>query len=438
MFSRVLALLVSSLLFLSSPADALEVPPPSIDEARSKTKLSIAFSAADISNPESVFGHVFLIAHDARGVLPSSPVIEFYGLLGQVDMGMLRTLVSSIPGVYKLDTFAEKRRLYEKEGRDLYVRELREEVLVSDVFERLSLFWGKELPYDFLDENCAFQIERLLVQNAPVFEAAWKIRQPHDVFAKYGDPTKEVVFSSSIRKLAQARLDGDKKAISYYESRMTLLTHSAGTNIDGSARALWQTAAPSLEVFAPSSDWSKRAGVLASGPDSLLLSVAGFDTVGILKTDPVPRLSRMSVGEVTFLCADDCASAVGVFEVQTVPQSGFGKSKTMSLTGYYRRGVELAGRIGLGYGYARGPIGWAVTPLLGYDSASHPQVGAEVRFVLDAQPLGGLVWAQTFTKEAFNPVYRDTLELGFSPSDSGLFLRHGNRSGLLAGYKTSF
>lgn len=438
MLSRLLAYLASALLFFSTPVFASDAPSPSLDEVTSKPRLSIAFSSADISNPESVFGHVFLIAHDDRGVLPSSPVVEFYGLLGRVDMGMLKTVVSSIPGVYKLDTFAEKRRLYDKEGRDLYVRTLRAEVSPSDVYSRLASFWSKEIPYDFLDENCAFHIERLLVQNSGAFESAWKIRQPHDVFIKYGNPAAEMVFYSSSRMLAQAQFVGDPTSASYYRSRLTLLTHKAGTNIDQAASDLWKNQPPPLAVKAPDSDWEKRAVRLAHGSDSFVASVSGFDTVGLLNSDPLPRLSRMSVGEVSLFCLEDCGMAVGAFEVQTVPQTGWGKTKTLSLMGYYRRGLEVAGRIGLGFGYTRSALGVSLTPLLGYDSASHPQIGIEARIVWDAQRLGGLAWAQSFTKEAFNPVYRDALELGFSPSSSGLYLRHGNRSGLLLGYKSDF
>ena len=59
-------------------------------------KASIAFSAANLNDPESVFGHVFIVFHHATQPEPDDPVVEFYGNLKDIDFAMIKTVVSTI------------------------------------------------------------------------------------------------------------------------------------------------------------------------------------------------------------------------------------------------------------------------------------------------------------------------------------------------------
>lgn len=437
--SAFLLSLLFGLLFFSIPVGAMKAESNPFPELGDKPFLSVAFASADIGNPESVFGHVFLIAHGEDGVQPNSAVIEFYGLLGEVDFGMLKTVVSHIPGVYKTDTFAEKKRLYDKEGRDLYVRAVRPEVNSQSVISRLEAVWNTEQDYDFLNRNCAFYIERLLVGNQELLDSAWRIRQPHDVFIHYGDPGTERAHHSTVRALSRAVYDQEPESLQYYQRLQSLRGYSASSDLDGLARYLWTNRKPDSRVDVPASNWEKIRATFAGTAEGLYVSYSGFDTLGLHASDPLPRFSRMRVGTVAMRCEQNCDSEVEFFEVQTLPANGFGKTKTMGMGLYHRQGVEFQSKLGLGLGWARENLSIGFTPLAGFDTGQTAAMGHETRLVVDKMPLGLLFSAEVHSKSQFDAFDRNTMSISLESSFTpGLSLHYGNQTRLRVGVSIGF
>jgi len=167
------------------------------------SQISIGFAAQNNYQPESAFGHVFLIFHQDT-VGPNALVLEF---VGRVDgfTDAVRTLIDEVPGHYLLQTFAEKRRQYDLEDRGLYVANLRlghEEVqaLALEVQNRI----GKTYPYDFAKRNCAYYMADLLTMIDPQMNEVKRQRivQPVDVMkSAMGARDLDIVFSASSREL---------------------------------------------------------------------------------------------------------------------------------------------------------------------------------------------------------------------------------------------
>jgi len=129
-------------------------------------EVSIGFAAQNTYQPESAFGHVFLIFHQAT-IAPDALVLEFVGRVNSFA-DAVRTLVGEVPGHYLVQTYAEKRRQYDLEDRGLYIANLRlskEEIreLMQEVRQRAA----NTYPYDFAKKNCAYYLADLLTMIEP-------------------------------------------------------------------------------------------------------------------------------------------------------------------------------------------------------------------------------------------------------------------------------
>ncbi|MBQ69750.1 hypothetical protein CL689_06915 [Candidatus Saccharibacteria bacterium] len=379
-------LFILSLAFFGAKSNAAVEPharPIDASMLENYQHVSVVFSAADLSNPESVFGHVFIVFHNAEIPNPLDPVVEFYGMMSEVEMGMLKTVASSIPGVYKLSTFEEKVRVYDKEGRDLFVRRTRSSINPRDLAGKIGRLSKGVHPYDFLDRNCAFYLEYLLTSSERFSDASWAIRQPADVFYEYGDPLTEYAIKSTERRrieFKQALYDGRFNAnqidelrlgLKFYEARSVVLAGSVSSDLDSSAVAMFDSPPPQDVYPAPKAAGHREYAAVAISKRGFLLQYGGFDTRGLSTNDSVPSLSRLKVGEVTLRCnkGDQCASQVLAFETLTLPKEGFGLSKFLSTSGRLdQEGVGVNAQIGMGIGYRSGSLGVAVVPGLGVDN----------------------------------------------------------------------
>lgn len=170
---------------------------------REYSKVSIGFAAKNAYQPESAFGHVFLIFHQDT-IAPDDLVLEF---VGRVDgfSDVVKTLTDEVSGHYLVQTYAEKRRQYDLEDRGLYFANLRftkEEVaaLMIEINQRVD----KTYPYDFAKRNCAYYLADLLsmVESKMVAVKQTSIVQPVDVMRTAIDGRRlEVIFTPSSREL---------------------------------------------------------------------------------------------------------------------------------------------------------------------------------------------------------------------------------------------
>lgn len=126
------------------------------------TKLSVAFASQNNHQPESAFGHVFLVVHHQNPPEPNAHVIEFVGHLESFG-DMLATIHDKVDGRYRVLEFSEKSLDYDLENRDLHLLELAVETrqieqLLAGVDARL----GRTFPYTFAKYNCAYYLALLL------------------------------------------------------------------------------------------------------------------------------------------------------------------------------------------------------------------------------------------------------------------------------------
>ena len=132
------------------------------NQINAATKLSIAFASQNNHQPESAFGHVFLVLHQQTPPEPNAQVIEFVGHLESFQ-DMLATLHSEVDGRYRVLEFSEKSLGYDLESRDLYLIELKTEPrqleqLVGIVRQQTD----QNFPYTFAKYNCAYYLAVIL------------------------------------------------------------------------------------------------------------------------------------------------------------------------------------------------------------------------------------------------------------------------------------
>ncbi|MEW6206074.1 MAG: DUF4105 domain-containing protein [Pseudomonadota bacterium] len=355
-------------------------PPALAVSLENYPKASIAFSAANLNDPESVFGHVFIVFHHAAHPEPDDPVVEFYGNLKDIDYAMVKTVISTVPGQYKFSTYADKLRLYDQEGRDVYVRPLRKEIAISDLKMKVNDALGHRFEYDFLNVNCAFYIELLLVQSDEVLRKGWRIRQPLDVYLDYGDREGEFVIRSADRLLAEFESVPDwqrnkKEGLEYFSAYKALVYSSVKSDLNQAARVLMTRSEPSSGVIAPRV--SERRSNLYTAVSSGVLDVSymAFNSENAWLTDPLPKPSQLEVAEVRARCSrhadEDCIFGVVLFNNRTLPASGWGKSKVLSSGVRIDQGPQANAQIGLGGGFGRVfelPVWLGMTPLAQVDT----------------------------------------------------------------------
>lgn len=138
----------------------------SIAFERQFSNVSIGFAAQNTYQPESSFGHVFLIFHEDT-FTPDDVVLEFVGVVkGFADV--VRTLVGDVPGHYLVQTYAEKRRQYDLEDRGLFFANLLlQQDEITALVQEVRLRLDKTYPYDFAQKNCAYYLADLLTTIEP-------------------------------------------------------------------------------------------------------------------------------------------------------------------------------------------------------------------------------------------------------------------------------
>lgn len=138
----------------------IETVSPLIAEAGNH--LSIVFASQNNHQPESAFGHVFLVIHKNDRPEPDAVAVEFVGHVASFS-DMVVSVVNEINGRYKLANFYEKKMEYDLEDRDLFIFELN---VSTEEMMLLKKDISKELtnvhPYTFAKKNCGFYINRLL------------------------------------------------------------------------------------------------------------------------------------------------------------------------------------------------------------------------------------------------------------------------------------
>lgn len=350
-------------------------------------KASIAFSAANLNDPESVFGHVFIVFHRATHPEPDDPVVEFYGNLKDVDFAMARTVVSTVPGQYKISTYSEKLRLYDQEGRDVYLRPLRKEVSIQALKAKVNGALGRSFDYDFLNINCAYYIEFLLVQSGHFLRENWRIRQPLDVYLNYGDQEGEFVVKSADRLLAEFKLVPELQAnkqdgLEYFTAYKELVDSSVESDLDQSAKLLMARLEPNSGVSAPGV--TERRGNLQFAGSSRVLDISylAFTSENSWLNDPLPKPSRLEVAKVRARCVRrgdiDCVFGVMLFDNRTLPAEGLGKSKVLASGIRWDQAPQANIQFGLGGGFGRVfdlPVWIGMAPLAQIDTQHGGTVG---------------------------------------------------------------
>ncbi len=135
-----------------------------LQKVDSNTRLSVVFASQNNHQPESAFGHVFLLFHDYERPEPDAVVVEFVGHVASF-IDMVRSVGSAVDGRYKLVNFSQKKMEYDLEDRDLFFFELNvsaEDVIAlkKDVTDELT----KNHPYSFAKKNCGFYLNKLLMK----------------------------------------------------------------------------------------------------------------------------------------------------------------------------------------------------------------------------------------------------------------------------------
>ncbi len=350
-------------------------------------KASIAFSAANLNDPESVFGHVFIVFHHATQPEPDDPVVEFYGNLRDIDFAMIKTVVSTVPGHYKISTYSDKLRLYDQEGRDVYIRPFRHEISIQELKVRVNESLGQRFDYDFLNINCAYYIELLLTQFEKGLRENWRIRQPLDVYLNYGDREGEFVVKSADRLFAEFKsvpqAQANKKdGFEYFRANKALVDFSVHSDLDRAAKLVMYNREPSSGVEAPSAPVSRRKLQFDGSSRVLDISYLAFTSENSWLNDPLPKPSRLEVAKVRARCLrqedTDCVFGVTFFDNRTLPADGWGKSKILASGIRWDHGAKANLQIGLGGGFGRVldlPLWLGIVPVTQVDTEHGGTVG---------------------------------------------------------------
>jgi len=181
------------------------------------SKISLAFASQNNYQPESTFGHVFLVVHQQTPPEPNAKVIEFVGHLESFS-DMVATIYGQVDGRYRLLDFSDKSLDYDFENRDLYLLELKVEAsklekLLTSVAQRM----GKPFPYTFAKYNCAYYLALLLEEQGLLTQpvSAQIYVEPVDLMKAVNDryagrisfiPSSHRVLSLHLTQLSQAQL----------------------------------------------------------------------------------------------------------------------------------------------------------------------------------------------------------------------------------------
>jgi hypothetical protein len=194
-----LLLLFLSTLSLRTTASDLFLPDLSPNRIAEKQHLSIIFADRNIDAPESMFGHLLLLAHDHFPPEPSAIVIEFAAVMDNPGFSYPAALFSHVEGKYLLNYYFIKQRSYDLENRNLVVMKI-EKLTQSKI--RLGELIGRKsaqtLPYTFLQFNCAYYIGKLLEEGTDIPVNFQKVNRPFNLahqLLKYTEKVS-VIYSS--------------------------------------------------------------------------------------------------------------------------------------------------------------------------------------------------------------------------------------------------
>lgn len=430
------------------------------EKLRQHSNLSIVFSAADLNNPESVFGHIFLVFHSSEHPGPLDPVVEFYGKLKEVEYGMLKTVISEIPGVYKPASFGEKTRQYDLENRDLLIRKGKPGITPETVIDRLQSLGTGDHPYDFLNRNCAFYMEMLVTGAPEQFSNTWKIRQPFDVLAEYGDPSTEKSIRSTSRYLAEfKRLEvlsrqGDHvdaqsvyEGVTYHEARNSVLRGKAGPLLDSYARILMSRPMPESGLAAPLSNQKREKLSLSISSNHAEISFAGFDTGPGYTSDPLASPNKLEVGKTRLFCRKEkeCISDVTLFSTLTSPSDGFGLARNIGSSVRLDNGARANIQAGIGIGYGKSGLSIGLIPVVVLDTKGKgrdldQKIELSFKFSATYRPLdsGVMISAQINGSSNLSPVDQREYTIQLDHPKTGLHLSISDQESVTVGWSRRF
>ncbi|MHB1951186.1 MAG: Lnb N-terminal periplasmic domain-containing protein [Acidiferrobacteraceae bacterium] len=243
--------------------------------------IDVVFPAADVNNPSSMFGHLFLRVNstrrNARNALLSYSV-SYAADIAKGDPGVLfayKGLFGGYPGTFTMSPYYAKVREYSSfDNRDIWVYPLR--LTKSQMHQLLREVWELgpvRFPYYFFSRNCASQDLDLLVATHPQF----KLLQPFHGW---------VIPSDAVRVLWRRGLLGPGRYRPSLRSRLKAQLH----DLPASERALVKPVVAGL----------RPAGFRALAPQaqaSVLDAAYAYLHYRSLRGDDAGRKSHRTVAE---------------------------------------------------------------------------------------------------------------------------------------------
>lgn len=143
--------------------------------------LSLIFASYYPENPASAFGHLFLkINHHEKGELSELDYVVNFSAAAEEDGGImyaLKGLLGGYKGLFTMEKYYQKIQEYEiHEARDLWEFPLQlSQLEVDKVIDHLwELTYSAYFDYYFLDENCSYQVMKLLeLAKDESYESNW-------------------------------------------------------------------------------------------------------------------------------------------------------------------------------------------------------------------------------------------------------------------------
>ncbi|PIS10662.1 MAG: hypothetical protein COT73_08315, partial [Bdellovibrio sp. CG10_big_fil_rev_8_21_14_0_10_47_8] len=181
-------------------------------------RVSLVFSAAYTNNPASMFGHLFLKV----GSLKESDLLDVginYAAQVSPDENPFAFFYFGVMGGYEghwsVQPYYEKLNEYIKsENRDLWEYEL--ELSPSETLFLLKHLWELEttasVDYYFFDDNCAYEIMRLL----EVVRPNWSLTH-HTIYAIPGEMVKNLFNEAGVVRKVLFRPSLRKKLLQKYD-----------------------------------------------------------------------------------------------------------------------------------------------------------------------------------------------------------------------------
>jgi hypothetical protein len=265
--------------------------------------VSLVFSSAYTNNPASMFGHLFLKVNSERSselldngvnfaaqVPPDeNPFAFFYfGVLGGYN------------GNWSIQPYYEKLNEYIKaESRDLWEYELN--ITKDETLFFLEHLWELEttgrFDYYFFDDNCAYQMARLM----EVVKPDWTL-YPHTIYVIPGEQVKNFFNDPEIVRKVQFRPALRKKLLQKY----SVLTERQKDQFFSLVASQSQVSAISdalvLETGSAYMDYQRqlKKGELSSEEkklwDAILLQRASLGAVQLAELPPITEETRPDLG----------------------------------------------------------------------------------------------------------------------------------------------